>query len=183
MSKRNKKGYKVDSEEQVNFVELTGILFLIIIFLGVFFFFQMDINLSPSKGSLTYAEAINSGNSSKCNLLKNSTLSKQCDLMTSSCESESCYLKKARITENEELCYKINNSNKRAGCSASIKHDNIFRSAVETNNISVCSQFSNDEKESDCRDNFYFAKAVNTQDKSYCEKINDEVIRDECSSQ
>ncbi len=130
--------------------------------------------------TLSYSEAISTGNISNCKYLKDKNLENSCYLELVKCNDDKCYFDKGRYKKNVSLCFKIKNDTLRIACTASIRRSNILEESIVKNNISICEQFENSESIQHCKDNFYYGKRINENNKSYCNKIVNEVIKNEC---
>lgn len=155
---------------------------IILIIVGIVYFIQSS-NISNDNIEITtyrYEEALSYGNISMCDNLDNMRDSELCKLKLTNCTDNDCLLKKARIESNVTMCYNITNETKRIACSSSITFFGTRKDAVLENNISICEKFDDNVLVTSCRDNFYRAKRINSNDLSMCENIINEDIKTKC---
>lgn len=148
------------------------ILFITSIIIGVIltpYFFPNDISLSDSSQQ----------NFTQCSDEKGESY-ESCVLNSKQCDSDKCRYEQAVLSLDMEQCSSINSSEYRSKCISHINHEEKFMGAVEQDDISLCEEFENEIKISECKDNYYFVMAQNTNDKSLCDKINQEEIKNEC---
>ena len=141
-------------------------LLIIIVAFGLVFM-QSKIHSTPPKNQVqmstitySYIEVIESNNINNCQYLDDKNLIESCNLKLKICNSDDCYLDKARFEQDERLCFKIEDTNKIALCSAAIKRSTILQSAVIDNDITICNNFEDQSSIDHCQDNFYMQKDI-----------------------
>jgi hypothetical protein len=159
-------------DNKIKFFSLISI-FLFFIFLIYF--------ISHYQSSQDLTKLNNSLNLSLCKNLSGDKLT-SCIIKNNICNNNSCYFSKARLSLNRSLCLKINDTSLRVSCLSSITHDLIFQNSVENNNISLCNKLNDNLTIEACKNNYYYVKSINLNNKSYCNYISKEEIKNECLS-
>ena len=161
-------------------------LFLIILFLIIFIFNSIKNNynynyiIEKNNVNYSFVEVISDGNISNCENLQDKRFIESCKFKLINCSDDDCYFKKARYELNSRLCFNIVDENKRIACTSLIKISKIKYLAVSKNNISICNDFDEIENVNNCKDNFYFTSRYNYNNLSYCNYIQNEVMKNEC---
>jgi len=173
------------------YIFLPGILILSI-FLSIIFI-NFSSNVQDTKKieemkkieiplNLTLEKVIEINNVTFCKYLKDKTKIQLCKLKLTNCKNgeDECFYKKAIFERKEEDCFKINNDDLKATCSASIKISKIYENSVLQNNISLCAELNELENKQLCQDNFYLSKRYNNNNLTYCDKIKTENLKTQC---
>jgi len=174
---------KENSNLDIKHHEILYVILALFLFLLIYFIYvSSNINISPEKTKTdlltkTYMENVQI---SDCINLEGE-LKTSCLIKSSNCETDVCYYNKARLMQNESDCFNIVDENLRVGCSASIGYDSIVQGAVLNNNLSLCENLESAGAIA-CRNNYYYAKAVNTGNKTYCSELSVEDLKNECLS-
>jgi len=130
--------------------------------------------------SLNIDDVIENGDFKDCNLISNSNERSLCRLKLSKCIDDDCFLKQGIYLRNEDLCFKIKNIDKKVECSTAVKISKIFEDSILENNITKCDLFEEEVNKQFCKDNFYLSQKYNSGNLDNCNKINSEVMRNEC---
>ena len=154
--------------KKILYIFLAVILFLCI-FLGIFFL-SKNIPEQDKSSQERFSQCRGETGSSY----------ESCILNLKNCSSDECRYEQAVMSLDMEQCSNINSSNYRSQCVSHINHEEKFIGAVEQDDISLCEEFNTDKKITECKDNYYFVMAQNTGDKSLCNNISQEDIKNEC---
>ncbi len=104
-----------------------------------------------------------------------------CIIKNQECFDDQCYFEKANANQEERICFEIENEDLRAACSSQIIRNDIIERSILESNIEICEEFSFEDSIQHCRDNYNFILALTNDDKSFCEIIVDEVMKNECN--
>lgn len=107
-------------------------------------------------------------------------LKENCLLKKKKCTDDDCFYLQSRLTKNESNCLNIENRDRRVTCTSSIKYDTIIQSSIISQDISLCNQLEVVEVIQGCKDNYNYIQSIKTKDKSYCEKLSNTLLKDEC---
>ena len=175
---------KENSNLDIKHHEILYVILALFLFLLIYFIYvSSNINISTEKTqtNLEYSENIeNNTQIEECSNLEGE-LKTSCLIKISICKTDDCYYNQARLIQNESDCFNIVDENLRVGCSASIGYDSIVQGAVLNNNLSLCENLESAGAIA-CRNNYYYAKAVNTGNKTYCSELSVEDLKNECLS-
>jgi hypothetical protein len=160
------------------------VIIILIVFLISFFLLKFTLesnnNVKHNDFPLAYEYAFSSGNLSNCDLIENISLVEVCKIKLGNCSDDNCFEIKAKMENDEKLCFKIKDPDLRAGCSLDLKRNSMLEGAVLEDDISVCERFEDVANRDFCRDNYYLAKRFNHNDLSYCSQIKLEALKNEC---
>ncbi len=163
------------------YIVVSVVIFLLIAYFGYIILLK-DNNNSNSEGKIVYfntSENKKTEDLSDCDSLEGSIKS-SCIIKNKVCKNDDCFYNQARIKQDENECFNIKDEVLKVTCTSSIKYDTIIQGAVLEDNVAMCDTLEGSEVILGCYDNYYFAKAINTQDKSYCEKIANLGVKNEC---
>ena len=164
------------------YIIVSVFIFLLIAYFGYIILLK-DNNTLDSEGKVIFFNNTlsnqKSGDLNDCESLEGN-LKSSCIIKNKVCKTDDCFYNQARIEQNENHCFNIQDEKLRVTCSSSIKYDGIIQGAVINDNVLICDTLEGSEVILGCYDNYYFAKAINTQDKSYCEKIANLGVKNEC---
>jgi len=160
-------------------------IFLIIILMFLLLvLYYLIIKPMPSSlnSNSNYLLEVNNPNSnlSICDKIKNKEQKNSCIITNTQCFDDKCYYDKGRLTKNELDCFKINDENLRISCSSGIKIDSLIQNAVLKDDINLCLNIEDENLKLSCTNNYYYAKKMNLKNVSYCDKINNENLKNEC---
>ncbi len=100
------------------------------------------------------------------------------------CEGDECIYEKAinptKQYYDEKDCSEIQNEDLKYSCFEEVHTLRVSTLAVQEDNVSKCDELEIRESFDRCINNFYLVKVLNTGDKSYCENVTKEELRNEC---
>ena len=105
-----------------------------------------------------------------------------CQLKKKTCDNDYCYLQKAQTFLNESACAKIKDEELKYSCYGEVNFDVVTSRAVDRNDVTQCDMLKDVNLKNNCSDNFYLVKEMLTKNKSYCDKIVREDLKNECQS-
>lgn len=130
--------------------------------------------------SMSYSEAIYSNDIKNCDYVNETNLIQTCKQKLGICKSDDCYYTKALASNDEKSCYLITNESRKLDCTYNVKKSNILNRAINERNISLCIDSLVLDDQSNCVNNYYFSLSKIENNKTYCDKINLEALKNEC---
>jgi len=172
------------SKKEILFSIIIILLLLIIFFSAKYLNSKtiFPINDKQKLDNINFKDILDSKNISDCKYLTNPSKSKICEVKLSTCSNDTCFYEKAIVNRVEKDCFKIKNTSLKIKCTSIIKYNSLIQNPVLKNDVNLCDKFTQKINIEKCRDNFYYAKAINSKNKSFCLNIKNEVFQNECQS-
>lgn len=130
----------------------------------------------------TYEEVIEMSDISKCDKVEEKYLIESCKLKLMVCDEgdDKCIFDKAVYERDLDMCDRVLDEVMKEDCKRIINHSVIVEKSVLNDDIGACDEFEDAQDVLYCKNNFYYVKSLNEEDKSYCNQIIDEVMKNGC---
>lgn len=151
---------------------------------------QDDINLDEVEENKLYelSEVYKIGDINLCNRLVDMSRAVECKINLGGCDPailsnsdlDRCYFDKSLNDKNDLKCGNIVDESLKEMCFRTVKVNNVYERSILEDDVLVCNEFSDMESLNSCKDNFYFIKRLDENDKVYCERLVSESLKAEC---
>ena len=158
------------------------IIFISLLLIGTLFYFISNNKTQQIKENITFTfnEAISSLDGKNCKYINDSQKQLNCESALDYCSTDECNVLSALRTHELKYCDQIKNQEKKTNCNFKITTLSVYQEVKNKKDISLCNNFENEIEILICKEKTLLMMAIDYNDKSYCEQIQSEVLKNDC---